>query len=124
MATPATRDFTRHIRSSKSGHSDVRQPLIGFLMRCSPPCGAPARPVPPLPRHSRGRGPPMTHAEAKPPLSAGDVSAVTADTQELRLATTMTGGVSLAVWMGGVAREIDLLMQASKTRRQLQRTPG
>ncbi len=66
----------------------------------------------------------MTHAEAKPPLSAGDVSAVTADTQELRLATTMTGGVSLAVWMGGVAREIDLLMQASKTRRQLQRTPG
>jgi patatin-related protein len=29
----------------------------------------------------------------------------------------MTGGVSLAVWMGGVAREIDLLMQASRARR-------
>lgn len=43
--------------------------------------------------------------------------AVTADTQEVRLAVTMTGGVSLAVWMGGVAREIDLLTQASKSRR-------
>lgn len=38
-------------------------------------------------------------------------------TQEVRLATTMTGGVSLAVWMGGVAREINLLAQASDQRR-------
>ena len=37
-------------------------------------------------------------------------------TQELRLATTMTGGVSLAVWMAGVAREINLLAQASQWR--------
>ncbi len=30
-------------------------------------------------------------------------------TQELRFAVVMTGGASLAVWMGGVAREINLL---------------
>ena len=28
----------------------------------------------------------------------------------------MTGGVSLAIWMGGVARELNLLEQASRTR--------
>lgn len=44
-------------------------------------------------------------------------TAVTPATQEVRLALTMTGGVSLAVWMGGVAREIDFVMQASKARR-------
>lgn len=38
-------------------------------------------------------------------------------TQELRLATTLTGGVSLAIWMAGVAREINLLAQASQWRR-------
>jgi predicted acylesterase/phospholipase RssA len=37
-------------------------------------------------------------------------------TQDLRLAVTMSGGVSLAVWMGGVAREINLLQQASNSR--------
>jgi patatin-related protein len=42
---------------------------------------------------------------------------VTPMTQELRLATTMTGGVSLAIWMAGVAREINLLAQASQWRR-------
>lgn len=31
---------------------------------------------------------------------------VTAETQELRLATAMTGGVSHAIWMGG-ARELN-----------------
>ncbi len=39
-------------------------------------------------------------------------------TQKLRLAVTMSGGVSLAVWMGGVAREINLLTQASDLRRR------
>lgn len=38
-------------------------------------------------------------------------------TLELRLATMMTGGVSLAVWMAGVAREVNLLAQASQWRR-------
>jgi patatin-related protein len=40
-------------------------------------------------------------------------------TQEIRFALTFTGGVSLAVWMGGVAREIDLLVQASACRRTM-----
>lgn len=34
------------------------------------------------------------------------------------MALTFTGGVSLAIWMGGVAREVDLLMQASDLRNQ------
>jgi patatin-related protein len=37
-------------------------------------------------------------------------------TQELRIATAMTGGVSLAIWMGGVARELNLLEQAARQR--------
>jgi patatin-related protein len=35
---------------------------------------------------------------------------------ELRLAVTFTGGVSLAVWMGGIAREMNLLLAASRKR--------
>src|SRR5439155_24262495 len=31
------------------------------------------------------------------------------DQQELRIALVMNGGVSLAVWMGGVTRELDRL---------------
>jgi patatin-related protein len=42
---------------------------------------------------------------------------VTDSTLELRLATAMTGGVSLAIWMAGVTREINLLSQASQWRR-------
>src|ERR1700738_1834656 len=37
--------------------------------------------------------------------------------QDVRCATSMTGGVSLAIWMAGVAREINLLGQASQWRR-------
>ncbi|QUR66135.1 patatin-like protein [Mycobacterium spongiae] len=50
-------------------------------------------------------------------MALGGPSPVTERTQELRLATTMTGGVSLAIWMAGVAREINLLAQASQWRR-------
>ena len=35
---------------------------------------------------------------------------------ELRLAVAFTGGVSLAVWMGGMAREMNLLLAASRQR--------
>ena len=35
---------------------------------------------------------------------------------ELRLAVAFTGGVSLAVWMGGMAREMNLLLAASRLR--------
>ena len=50
-------------------------------------------------------------------MAVNESSEVTPMTQELRLATTMTGGVSLAIWMAGVAREINLLAQASQWRR-------
>jgi len=43
--------------------------------------------------------------------------------QEIRFAVAMSGGVSLAVWMGGVAREMNLLQQASNLR-QAQKVPS
>jgi len=36
------------------------------------------------------------------------------DAEEIRLALVMNGGVSLAVWMGGVVHELDLLRRASR----------
>ena len=49
--------------------------------------------------------------------AAGDRAIGVSDTtQELRFAVAMSGGVSLAVWMGGVAREVNLLQQASNVR--------
>lgn len=51
----------------------------------------------------------MTHGGSGGATSTGDAS-----TQEVRLAVVMTGGASLAVWMGGVAREINLLTSASE----------
>ena len=45
--------------------------------------------------------------------SAVDVESAPADTIEHRLALVMNGGVSLAVWMGGVACEINNLRRAS-----------
>lgn len=50
-------------------------------------------------------------------IPPGQVSPATLLTEEIRLAATLTGGASLGVWMGGVAREIDLLTQASNLRR-------
>jgi patatin-related protein len=41
------------------------------------------------------------------------------DREELRLALVMTGGVSLAVWMGGVAQEINRLIRSDETYRAL-----
>ncbi|WP_019064604.1 patatin-like protein [Streptomyces prunicolor] len=52
-----------------------------------------------------------------------DVEQVSAHTQEIRIATAMTGGVSLAIWMGGVTRELNLLQQASWRRRPRQLNP-
>ena len=48
------------------------------------------------------------------PVESGD--ALTA--QEVRFAVAMSGGVSLAVWMGGVAREMNLLQEASNYRQR------
>jgi patatin-related protein len=50
-------------------------------------------------------------------MTTHESSDITPRTQEVRLAATMTGGVSLAIWMAGVAREINLLTQASQWRR-------
>jgi len=57
----------------------------------------------------------MTEQDAYPP---GQAIPMTPLTQAIRIATTMTGGVSLAVWMGGVASELNLLGQASNLRRR------
>ena len=51
---------------------------------------------------------------------AGSVSDLS---QDVRVAVAMTGGVSLAVWMGGIAREINLLQQASNLRPRATATP-
>ncbi len=57
----------------------------------------------------------------KSPAPAG--KPVTLLTQEIRFAATLTGGVSLAVWMGGVCRELDILVHASDDRIE-QRRPA
>jgi predicted acylesterase/phospholipase RssA len=65
----------------------------------------------------------MGHVQAEPqPADAQGLR------QEIRLAVVMTGGVSLAVWMGGVARELNLLLhqgnppseQSQRVRQQYQ----
>lgn len=45
-----------------------------------------------------------------------DVCPVTEMTEDVRFAVSMAGGVSLAIWMGGVSREVNLLQQASDAR--------
>ncbi|WP_391530109.1 patatin-like protein, partial [Candidatus Frankia nodulisporulans] len=48
-------------------------------------------------------------AQPHPPAAGGTVDGAGAGTaQDVRLAVVMTGGASLAVWMGGVAAEINL----------------
>jgi patatin-related protein len=49
------------------------------------------------------------------PVKASGIE-VSDTTQDVRFAVAMSGGVSLAVWMGGIAREINLLQQASNFR--------
>ena len=61
---------------------------------------------------------PPDPAVAAPPAGAADSGtiAISDTTQDVRFAVAMSGGVSLAVWMGGVAREVNLLQQASNIR--------
>ena len=56
-------------------------------------------------------------------MGASQQTAVTAATQEVRFATVWTGGVSLAIWMGGVARELNLLDQAGRQREGVATVP-
>ncbi len=67
---------------------------------------------------STGDGQPPGQTVRAPGVGALDDRGigVSETTQEVRFAVAMSGGVSLAVWMGGVAREINLLQQASNVR--------
>jgi hypothetical protein len=44
--------------------------------------------------------------------------------QELCIALVMTGGVSLCVWMGGVARELDRLLRRDGSFERVPRWSG
>ena len=88
------------------------------------PDQAPPTPEPPA-QESSSPGPPaqqtpaqQTPAQQTPAQQtpAQQTPAQEMPPQELRLAITMSGGVSLAVWMGGVARELNLLTEASSRR--------
>ncbi len=65
-------------------------------------------------------GSPTASPSASPSAQPSDPAQgrwpVSPQTQEVRFAMTFTGGVSLAIWMGGVAREVDLLIKASNLR--------
>ncbi len=50
----------------------------------------------------------------RPPKSGSESPA--SGRWEARLATAMTGGITLATWMGGIARELNVLQQASDLR--------
>ena len=81
----------------------------------TPPAEATAA-EPGTPHEARAVAP--LRPELTPERSDGqDPRPSTLATQEVRLALAFTGGVSLAIWMGGVARELDLLVQASAQRR-------
>src|SRR5215212_11685674 len=61
----------------------------------------------------------MSHSsDTSDGASAVSTSAVTTDvrerTQEIRLAVVLNGGVSLAIWISGVALELHRLVQASR----------
>src|SRR3954469_8891622 len=112
-------------RTWSSAGSGTRGPSSG---RISPVTSAGTQPAPPagptvaseagvtvLPIDVQPRRPTLTpkkgdDREPRPSTLA---------TQEIGLGLAFTGGVSLAVWMGGVARELDLLVQASANRRIL-----
>lgn len=90
-----------------------------------PPTSPPSQPVPPAEQTTAAVAQPSGPVvDAKRPELVEEITEPQPDprprslaTQEIRLALAFTGGVSLAVWMGGVARELNLLVQASECRR-------
>ena len=68
------------------------------------------------PEGSQAASPADASGTAEAASAAPSRPAVSLATQRLRFAVAMSGGVSLAVWMGGVAREVNLLTQASDLR--------
>lgn len=87
------------------------------------PASPPAQPVPPA-EETTAQTPPTAAGFAPKrqdlvrPADGLTPRPSSLTTQEIRLALAFTGGVSLAVWMGGVARELNLLVQASGRRRR------
>ena len=73
--------------------------------------------IPLDPNGPRPAGPAVSQRQdpAPDPDAPDPGAADTGTTQDVRFAVAMSGGVSLAVWMGGVAREINLLQQASRS---------
>ena len=94
-----------------------------------PVTSAPSQPAPPSAQTTAARGSVTSEPVVVDPVRGELVAEVserppdprprTLATQEIRLALAFTGGVSLAVWMGGVARELNLLAQAGEKRRTL-----
>ena len=81
----------------------------------STPVSLSAEPVPPAEQSAQIPQPAAPAPAASQSASPGNQRSLV--TQEVRFALAFTGGVSLAVWMGGVARELNLLVQASEHRR-------
>ena len=97
----------------------------------APPTSPPSQPPPPAEQTTAAEPQPSTAAADVEPTRSQLVQKITERpedprprslaTQEIRFALAFTGGVSLAVWMGGVARELNLLVQASERRRTVGR---
>src|SRR5690349_2830204 len=83
------------------------------------------RPGPPPTTHARKGGVSSSSQRLVEDVTMGSSphTVVSDATQEVRFATAMTGGVSLAIWMGGVARELNLLDQASREREGAETVP-
>jgi patatin-related protein len=82
----------------------------------APAAQAPPAPEPPAPEPPAAELPAQESSSPDPQAQetpAQETPVQEMPAQELRLAITMSGGVSLAVWMGGVARELNLLTEAS-----------
>jgi patatin-related protein len=72
---------------------------------------------PGLPDNAQADGEPAVPGAARTgPAQQPAESADAITAQEVRFAIAMSGGVSLAVWMGGIAREMNLLQEASNRR--------
>lgn len=83
----------------------------------SPPAAESAAAEPGITEEARADAAPEA-PEARAAPNGATARPVTLVTQELRLAMVVTGGVSLAIWMGGVMREVNLLAQASERRQE------
>jgi patatin-related protein len=103
-ASTATRPVAR-VRKESTPNRPSGKRLVRFrsIMTSSPPSAVPS-------------SAPTEAAVTAGPVARPANPGYTGTGQEVRFAVAMAGGVSLAVWMGGVARELNLLQQASNLR--------